>query len=377
VFGDPWLRQYSLKANQLSTVVARLGDRGWGANVVSVGEWDAARAAGLPNSRISFEGIGKTDAALRRIAAASRDGDPLLWVSIESADEAAVLADLARLEGLGTGDSTRIEVLLRLNPDVRPDTHPGLAVGLGSSKFGMTSDEIESLVGSGVLDPAIFRLRGIHVHVGSQLGSTEAWVHGACAGRRLLATIEPTVPTADTLDIGGGFPVALEGPWPRPAEFAADLKHGLAAEGLELPARCAIEPGRYLVAEAGWILASVLHARRREGTALVVLDAGMTELIRPALYGAHHPIIALGATDAVETCVDTTVDGPVCESADTFGQYRLPTLTRGSLVALANTGAYGAVFASNYNGRPLASQIVIESDGSIALLRAALPALHS
>jgi diaminopimelate decarboxylase len=200
----------------------------------------------------------------------------------------------------------------------------------------------------------------------------------------------------DTLDVGGGFPVAPTGSSgpdgtaavPSPALFAATLDEALAtAPEDRRPARLAIEPGRYLVARAGTLVARVLHARERAGSRMVVLDAGMTELIRPALYGAIHPIVALTslgrpleastveATDGVDDpggtdlAAETRVEGPICESTDALGVHRLPPLARGDLVAILDAGAYGAALGSTYNGRPRPPQVLVERDGNLTLGR--------
>ena len=145
-FPDPWLRAYSVKANDVPAIIRRLGARGLAANVVSSGEWAAARRAGIDNARITLEGIGKTPADLRAAVRAAADGDPLRWVAVESADELEALAALARRAGLGGRGGPPLDVLLRLNPDVAPETLAGLAVGRGTSKFGMTETELTTTV---------------------------------------------------------------------------------------------------------------------------------------------------------------------------------------------------------------------------------------
>lgn len=358
-FGAGWVRQYSLKANHLPALTALLSARGWGANVVSLGEWALARAAGVPADRISLEGIGKTDATLRAVVDSAVRGEPIAWLAIESKDEAVALQDYARRADLGSP----LDVLVRLNPGVQPDTLAELAVGDASSKFGLAAGELCEL--AAFLDPGLLRLRGVHVHVGSQLRSTVAWVDGVRAALRALDHVG-----GDTLDVGGGFPVFPDGTGPTPADFAADLQHMLELEGRQLPRRPVVEPGRALVAEAGSIIASVLHVRHRGEHQQVILDAGMSELLRPALYGARHPITVVSGGGGEP--VRTAVEGPVCESADTFGTYRLPALRRGDLVAIGHTGAYGSVFASGYNGRPVAPEVFLAADGTAELVREAV-----
>jgi diaminopimelate decarboxylase len=369
-FPDPWIRQYSLKANDVAGVVERLAAAGWGANVVSRGEWEVARRAGLPNERVTLEGIGKTDADLRAAVRAAVDGRPLRWIALETPDEAAALARLAARASL----AQPIDVLFRLNPDVTPETHRGLSVGLGSSKFGMTETEVGvalETVGGG---RGPIRPRGIHLHVGSQLGAVDAWRDASRKAVALLALLRGTLPHFDTLDLGGGFPVAPLGePSPNAARFARELPDILDAVPEDRrPRRLAIEPGRALVARAGWLVARVLHVRDRGGRQ-VVLDAGMTELIRPALYGARHGIVALtslGRPMRPGLALDpAAVAGPICESTDELGEHALPALRRDDLVAIRDAGAYAASQSSTYNGRPRPPQVLLEPDGRLSLAR--------
>ena len=260
-----------------------------------------------------------------------------------------------------------------------PETHADLAVGRGSAKFGMTETELTGALAS-LSDGAPLRARGIHLHVGSQLGAVDAWRDAVRRALALLALLGSGRRGFDTLDVGGGFPVGDPGTVPTPARFAAEVPALLAALPADRrPTRLAVEPGRFLVARAGAIVASVLHVRERsEGERVVVLDAGMTELIRPMLYGAEHPIAALtslgrrvepGATATVQDLSQARVDGPICESTDTLGRADLPPLRRGDLVAIGETGAYAASMASRYNGRPAAPQVLVERDGSLVLGR--------
>ena len=362
-FPDPWIRQYSVKANDVPKIVAAVTARGFGANVVSRGEWAIARRAGVPDARTTLEGIGKTDADLRdavRATAAGRDG--LLWVALESADEAEVVTRMARRAGLGRNDRPALDVLVRLNPDVVPETIAELAVGDGASKFGLTETEATGLVewisnhAAGAIRP-----RGIHLHVGSQLRAVDAWRDGVRRALAVVGLLRGGLATFDTLDVGGGFPVMpADEPVPGPERFARELPELL--DGVpedRRPTRLAIEPGRALVARSGWLVASVLHVRDRGGRQ-VVIDAGMTELIRPALYGARHPIVALtsmgrpaatatpapAAADETFPTEPTRVEGPICESTDALGVHDLPPLRRGDLVAIRDAGAYAASLAS-------------------------------
>jgi diaminopimelate decarboxylase len=376
-YPDPWQRNFSLKANDVTGIVRLIADRGFGANVVSSGEWAIARRAGLPNGRITLEGVGKTDRDLRAAVAAARRGEPLRWVAIESPEEALALQRLAG--GLHTGQ--RIDVLFRLNPEVSPETLAGLAVGAGVSKFGMTETELSEVVAQLEAEGPL-RARGIHLHVGSQLGAVDAWRDAIRRALALLALLRGGLPDFDTLDVGGGFPVLPPSePAPDPERFAREIPDLLdAVPAGRRPARLAIEPGRALVARAGWLVARVLHVRERAGPQ-VILDAGMTELIRPALYGARHDVVALTSLGrAIEYAGDprnaqrpdatlTAVEGPICESTDHLGDHLLAKLRRDDLVAIGDAGAYGTSLGSTYNGRPRPPQVLLEADDRLELIR--------
>jgi diaminopimelate decarboxylase len=404
-FPDPWIRQYSVKANDVSAVIAlaTAPPRGLGANVVSRGEWAAARRAGVPNERISLEGIGKTDADLDAAVRATADGDPLLWVAIESADEAEAIEVRALRAGLGRVGKPPIDVLLRLNPEVAPETQAALAVGAGSSKFGMTETELTALVERLASSSGAVRPRGIHLHVGSQLGAIDAWRDAVRRGLAVLGLLRGGLPAVDTLDVGGGFAVLPLGePSARPERFAREMPGLLEAIPADRrPDRLAIEPGRFVVARAGWLVGRVLHVRDRGGRQ-VILDTGMTELIRPALYGGVHPIVALTSlgvpvehgpgslpprpappmpTLEPPRTIDgrplppeppeppVAVHGPICESTDALGEHELPPLQRGDLVAIRDAGAYAASLSSTYNGRPRPPQVILTIDGRLVLAR--------
>jgi diaminopimelate decarboxylase len=355
-------------------VIAAVVANGFGANVVSRGEWAQATRAGVPNDRTTLEGIGKTRADLRAAARAAASGQPLLWIAIESPEEAEALAAEATRAG-----APRVDVLYRLNPDVAPETLTGLAVGVGGTKFGMTETEIAAAIDAGGGPDGPLRPRGIHLHVGSQLGAIDAWRDAVRKALALAALWRGSIETFDTVDLGGGFPVGLVGePIPGPERFARELGPLLdGVPGDRSPARLAVEPGRALVARAGWLVARVLHVRDRAGRQ-VVLDAGMTELIRPALYGARHPIHALTSLGRAYDGLDgrrrtdmtpARVEGPICESTDALGTHDLPPLRRGDIVVIADAGAYAASLGSTYNGRPRPPQILLGPDGAMRVGR--------
>ncbi|MDQ3128817.1 MAG: hypothetical protein M3Q66_10260, partial [Chloroflexota bacterium] len=319
--------------------------------------------------------------------------------------------DRARRVGLGRAGRPALDVLVRLNPDVTPETQAALAVGAGGSKFGMTETELTAVVERLASAGGAVRPRGIHLHVGSQLGAVDAWRDAVRRGLALLGLLRGGLPDVDTLDVGGGFAVPPLGEaGPRPERFARELPALIAAIPADRrPVRLAIEPGRFLVARSGWLVGRVLHVRERGGVQ-IVLDTGMTELIRPALYGGRHLIVALtslgrpvehapaadarksrrrsapipagGASLEPPRTIDgrplavaaersdlSAVHGPICESTDELGDHDLPPLRRGDLVAIRDAGAYAASLSSTYNGRPRPPQVILAEDGHLILAR--------
>lgn len=346
---------------------------GLAVSAVSVGELDLAARAGLTAAQTVLEGIGKTERDLAAAVKLAEDGRPLMWVSLESAEDAAALAKVAAPGIRPRGRQRRrlrIDVVVRVNPAVAPETLGVLAVGAPASKFGVLPEELSAVIEAGGGPDGPLRWRGIHLHVGSQLGAVDAWRSAFRVGLRLLELQRATLTDFDTLDAGGGFPVAYGGEAdsiPAAARFGAEAMAELdqMPQGAR-PSRLAVEPGRAVVAGSGWLVGRVLHVRRRE-PAIVVLDTGMTELIRPALYAAVHPIVALtslGRPIGAEELAITTVrvDGPVCESTDTLGTARLPDLECGDLVAIGMAGAYGSSMFSTYNGRPRPPEIAWDNE---------------
>jgi diaminopimelate decarboxylase len=382
-FPDPWIRSYSLKADPLPWIIELLSRRGWGANCVSVGEIAAARSAGVQNGSITLEGIGKGDEEFEAVISAATSGAPFRWIAVESLDEVHALT--AAFKEHRARDCETTGVLVRLNPSIEPGTHVGLAVGRGSSKFGADRTELRAAA-KAIMDSEVpLQLIGIHLHAGSQLQDLRQWqvaVERSLAAYDELLSLRLIRPEVHelrgTLCVGGGEPISLEPvggilatPSAEDFQRAADLAW-LSARGVTPPRR-AIEPGRALVAEATMLIARVLHVRRRHETirgplALsgsgesactqqVILDAGMGELIRPALYGARHPIHPIQPDSNAST--PTAVHGPICESTDAFGAHLLPIgIERGDLVAIAGAGAYADAMWSPYNSRPRPARLL-------------------
>ena len=392
-FPDPWVRSYSLKADPLPAIVSLLNDRGWGANCVSLGEINAARSAGVPNSQITLEGIGKGPEEFDAAIAAAAAGTPLRWVALESLDETAAFASATQAGGAHAAEPIR--VLLRLNPSIEPGTHAGLAVGRGSSKFGSDLTEITAAARLIAAEGAGIELIGIHLHAGSQLRDLKEW---QTAVERSLAAYAGLVSEGlitkathqrhGTLCVGGGEPVALDGsddPAAQAHAFRAAADAAWNGASGPVPPVRAIEPGRALVAAGTYLVARVLHVRERAevvsgplalpGASVsncerqVILDAGMGELIRPALYGARHPVLPISSRDGSTRL--SAVHGPICESTDALGAHQLPEgIARGDLLAVTGAGAYADAMWSPYNGRPRPARLLLGASGELSELRA-------
>ena len=392
-FPDPWVRSYSLKADPLPAIVSLLKERGWGANCVSLGEINAARSAGVPNSQITLEGIGKGPEEFDAAIAAAAGGAPLRWVALESLDETAAFAAVIQAHGKNAAEPIR--VLLRLNPSIEPGTHAGLAVGRGSSKFGSDLAEITAAARLIAADGAGIELIGVHLHAGSQLRDLKEW---QTAVERSLAAYaglvseglirEGTHQERGTLCVGGGEPVALDGgdnPAAQARSFRAAADAAWSSAHGPVPPVRAIEPGRALVAAGTYLVARVLHVRERvevvsgplalPGASVsscerqVILDAGMGELIRPALYGARHPVLPISSGSGAVRL--SAVHGPICESTDALGAHDLPEgIARGDLLAIAGAGAYADAMWSPYNGRPRPARLLLGVNGELSELRA-------
>lgn len=336
---------YAMKANDHLAVLRLVHQAGAGVDVVSGGEIMRAHAAGIPGARIVFAGVGKTADEIA-LALDHQVGQ----FNVESAEELAMLSAIAS----GRGQTAR--VALRINPDVDAGTHAKITTGRADNKFGIAYASAAALYGTAL--PGI-HMAGISVHIGSQILSMLPFRAAFARAAEMVRTLRAAGHTVETVDCGGGLGVDYRGEAaPLPDALAGAMQHAFAGLDVHL----AIEPGRWLVAPAGVLLASVVlvkHAARR----FVVLDAAMNDLLRPAMYDSWHGIVPLSATDAVAPARPADVVGPVCESSDILARDRaLPPLAPGARVAILDTGAYGAVMSSTYNARPLAAQVMVDGD---------------
>ncbi|MGH6943245.1 MAG: diaminopimelate decarboxylase [Geminicoccaceae bacterium] len=337
---------YALKANSNLAVIRTLADEGAGAEVVSGGELQRARAAGVAPARIVFSGVGKS----REEMGAALDAG-IAQFNVESMRELIVLGEVA------VAKRCRAPVALRINPDVAAETHDKISTGRRQDKFGIAYDQALDAYRVAQRLAGIETL-GLHLHIGSQVPSAAPFEAAYRRGLELVRRLREEGIALRRLDLGGGFPVSYRGEPDFDVEaYAALVRRLTLGQGLELQ----LEPGRYLVAEAGVLLARVLYVKDGTERPCVVLDAGMNDLLRPALYDAYHAIRPVREPARGEPHGALDVVGPVCESADIFARGRdLPRLAPGDLVALMCAGAYGAVMASDYNSRPVPALVLVE-----------------
>ena len=336
---------YAVKANANLAVLRILRDLGAGADIVSGGELARALAAGFEPGDIVFSGVGKTD---EELTAAVEAG--IGHVHLESVPELAALNRIVeRLR-------RPMRVGIRVNPDVTAETHPYIATGQGGIKFGVPVDQVVPLA-LGVRQHALLTLDTIAMHIGSQLLDPTPYAEGV---RRLLELVTDLrgagVDTLRTLDVGGGLGIRYRDERPLdPGALAAAIVPLVKESGLSL----VLEPGRYLVGSAGILLTTVLSRKYSGGKELVIVDAGMNDLVRPSHYLAYHEMAEVEPRGRAEGEVD--VVGPVCETGDFLARDRtLPGIERGERIAVLGAGAYGFVMASNYNTRPRPAEVVVD-----------------
>lgn len=345
---------YAVKANSNLAILQLMAAAGVGADIVSAGELRRSLRAGIASASIVFSGVGKSADEI-----AEALGHGIARFNIESHDE------LQTLQRIAHAQRVIAHAAVRINPDVDAQTHAKISTGKAQDKFGVGIDEARRWFADSARYPDV-RLDGLHVHIGSQILSLQPfrlalqrvglfWRELALAGHRIAS-----------IDVGGGLGVCYRAGTDRPlvpADYVDAIRSALAG----FNGRVVLEPGRWLVAEAGVLLTRVIRIKQGEQRRFLVLDAAMNDLQRPSLYGAWHDIVPVGGGARAPCTYD--VVGPVCESGDTFALARaLPECVAGDLLMIKATGAYAASMASTYNSRPLAVEVLVD-DGRYAIVR--------
>ena len=339
---------YSVKANGNLGVLGTLARAGAGADIVSGGELFRALRAGFPPGRIIFSGVGKTRDELREALKTE-----VLMFNVESLSELRALDDVARETGV------RAPVALRVNPDVDPETHPYIATGLKTSKFGIPFAQAHEVYAEAASLKGV-EVVGADIHIGSQLTKTAPLADAVARIAALVKTLRERSIEIRMVDVGGGLGIRYryEAP-PTHREYARVLLPALR----ELGVTVLLEPGRSIVGNAGILLTRVLYRKETAEKTFVVVDAAMNDLIRPALYDAYHELqpVAEARLDAPRETVD--VVGPICESGDFLAKDRaLARTEEGDLLAIMSAGAYASAMASNYNTRPRAVEVLVDGN---------------
>ncbi|HEU4991800.1 MAG TPA: diaminopimelate decarboxylase [Luteimonas sp.] len=339
---------YAVKANGNGAILRLVAEEGAGADIVSGGELWRSLRAGIPAERIVFSGVGKSASEIAQALDAG-----VARFNIESR------AELELLQAVAAARGALARAAVRINPDVDALTHAKISTGKSENKFGVSIAEARGWFAQSDRWPSV-RLDGLHMHIGSQILSLEPVRQALQRMAAFWRELEAGGHRIASIDVGGGLGVryregerAIDA-----ADYVAEIRGALAGFG----GRILLEPGRYLVAEAGILLSRVLLEKEGEARRFLVLDAAMNDLLRPSLYDAWHDIVPVG-TAAGREAVEYDVVGPVCETGDTFAiGRRLPRCEAGDLVAILGTGAYGASMASTYNSRPLAAEVLVDGD---------------
>jgi diaminopimelate decarboxylase len=344
---------YALKANSTLAIGRLLRSLGSGADANSGGEIDVALRAGFIPPQIVFTGVGKTNLELEQAVDLG-----VKTINAESDGE------LERIDAIARSRQTRTRVALRVNPDIDARSHPHISTGLKTNKFGIAIGDVREIARRAARREGL-EIVGLHSHVGSQITDLTPFRRAAEALVTLARELRDDGIVIEELDLGGGLGISYDGaPAPGARDYADALLPAVRDSGLSI----VLEPGRSIVGPAGALLATVVDVKERPGGALfVILDAGMTELIRPMLYNAFHRIELVERR--VEPEVTCDIVGPLCETSDTLGRdRRLPMPRVGDLIAVLDAGAYGSVMASNYNRRTMPAEVLVDG-GQYSVIR--------
>jgi diaminopimelate decarboxylase len=346
-FGEyPHAIHYAFKANSNRALVGELRAIGSSVDAVSIWEVELARSVGFLPRQIVFDGVGKSDAELD--AAVALD---VKAINVESTGE------LARVEAIAARSGRVARVAIRVNPDIDAKSHPHISTGRKINKFGIPADEARALLSS-LPSRRSLHLVALHVHVGSQITSIDPLRNAAASLAALADDARRAGNALEYVDAGGGLGISYDGgPVPSFRDYASALVDELRTTHLPI----VVEPGRSIIGPAGLLLARVIDLKPRTSSSeFAIIDAGMSELLRPALYDAFHLIEPVTTRQGVLRQYELV--GPVCESGDVVGRDRmLPPLAVGDLIAIRDAGGYGSVMASNYNRRPLPAEVLVEN----------------
>lgn len=346
----PNLICYAVKSNSNLAVLKLLGDLGAGMDVVSIGEYLRARAAGVPGARIVFSGVGKTRDEMR----AALEGG-IRQFNVESDPEMEALSQVAESMGV------RAPITLRVNPDVDARTHEKISTGRKEDKFGVPISRAREIYARAARLPGL-KVIGVDMHIGSQLTDLAPFESAYLKMADLVRALRQDGHVIERLDLGGGLGIpytrANDAP-PLPMDYGAMVKRVLG----DLDCEIEIEPGRLISGNAGVLVTEVIYRKQAEEREFLIVDAAMNDLVRPAMYGAHHDIEPLIEPPAGAPMAPVDIVGPICESGDTFAKQRaLPFVAAGERIAFRSAGAYGAVMSSEYNSRPLVPEVLVSGD---------------
>lgn len=347
---------YSVKANTNLSILRLLNEAGSSFDIVSGGELYRTLKAGVPAKKIVFAGVGKTQSELV-YAVQSQVG----WFNVESIEEAI------RLNNVAEAQHQTVNVALRLRPGIEAGGHPYIVTGSSTSKFGMSLTDGFDLILRAADLPHLF-LGGVHIHIGSQLADPSATLAAIdividFIKNSGLADTTRKRGVVPTLNIGGGFPIPYRESEPVAAieDFADPIVARL--QPLVSNLDFVIEPGRFISADSGSLILTIQYRKEVDGQCMLVVDAGINALMRPALYGAYHRVLPLSHPLPTDIQTLVTIVGPICESADVLARERtLPHLTAGNRLAILDTGAYGFSMASNYNSQPRPAEVLVEGE---------------
>ena len=348
--GMPHMVCYAMKAASNQAILKTLADLGAGMDVVSGGEYARARAAGVPGDRIVFSGVGKTEEEMRM----ALEGG-IRQFNLESEPE------MERLSRIASSMGVEVPVTVRVNPDVDAKTHAKIATGKSENKFGIPISRAKEVYAR-IKDLPGLRAVGIDVHIGSQLTDLEPYRQAFLKVGELTDALRAEGHEIQRLDLGGGLGIPYtrsnEAP-PLPSQYGDLIRETLGDKCCEIE----IEPGRLVAGNAGITVSRVIYVKSGEGRDFLILDGAMNDLIRPAMYDAHHDIVPVVEPAPGTEQQPYDIVGPVCESGDTFAKQRMmPPLAEGDLVAFRSAGAYGAVMSSEYNTRPLIPEVLVKGD---------------